>query len=408
MSDAGNSTKIAFAHMLRGLAALVVVVFHLAQMFWTAPVVATMIGAPPLGPQPYWFTTIVEQLLPEAFLGHFGVALFFLISGFVIPFSLLERGRLQFAVARFFRLWPTYAVGLSATSLLVIACAAWFGQPRPFAWTTYWLQLGFIQDMTGVTSIDGIVWTLEIEVRFYVLMALLAGPLRGGRMWPLLACAVAFASLTFSASLLPGWLQSGGWPYDPLYGLTLTARMLCYMLIGTVFNFTYRGLVGWPSAGGAVALLGATFVAQWALGSLSADFNAGVIAYTAAACVFGAAYASRESLRVPAILNWLAEISYSLYVIHGVSGYVVMRIAWDLGAGLGTCIVIGVAFAFGAATLLNVVVEAPTRAFGHQLARRLGHATIESLPLERGLETPTHASTAERDGDDPSAELGNA
>ncbi len=40
--------------------------------------------------------------------GAFGVALFFLISGFVIPLSFQSYGRLDFLVARFFRIYPTY------------------------------------------------------------------------------------------------------------------------------------------------------------------------------------------------------------------------------------------------------------------------------------------------------------
>src|SRR4029077_7376771 len=127
------------------------------------------------------------------------------------------------------RIWPTYAVGLTITALMVIGCAAWFGQPRPFAWPTYFLQLLFVQDMFGVISIDGIVWTLEIEVRFYILMAFMAGAVSLGRIWPLAVAAAALTCFTIASSRLPDWLISGEPFYRTLYALTLSAQMLCYM-----------------------------------------------------------------------------------------------------------------------------------------------------------------------------------
>lgn len=45
------------------------------------------------------------------FMGSFGIALFFLISGFVIPFS-LKFGSVNFIVRRIFRLYP---VAIAAT-----------------------------------------------------------------------------------------------------------------------------------------------------------------------------------------------------------------------------------------------------------------------------------------------------
>ena len=60
--------------------------------------------------------------------GPFGVALFFVISGFVIPFSFETYGRLDFIVARFFRIYPTYLTGLSferCRALLLCWVADW-------------------------------------------------------------------------------------------------------------------------------------------------------------------------------------------------------------------------------------------------------------------------------------------
>ncbi len=172
-------TKIEFANTLRGLAALSVLISHYFYTFWKVPsAVAGLIGAPALPVRSNMITIAIDALLPEGLIGHFGVAIFFLISGFVIPFAFLTRSRLEFAIGRVFRLWPTYAVGLTLSSLAVWACAASFGQPRPFPTSTYLLQLLFVRDLWWVPSIDGIVWTLEIEAKFYLAAIVLAPAFR--------------------------------------------------------------------------------------------------------------------------------------------------------------------------------------------------------------------------------------
>src|SRR4051812_12421680 len=118
-----GSPKIGFAHMLRGIAALVVLIGHLGHVFWMMPALSLYLGSPEMQPRPWWLAIAIDTYLPVGFVGHFGVALFFLISGFVIPFSLIGRSRGQFAVSRFFRIWPTYAIGLTITAAFVMLCA---------------------------------------------------------------------------------------------------------------------------------------------------------------------------------------------------------------------------------------------------------------------------------------------
>lgn len=76
--------KVEFADTLRGLAAVSVLVCHFGVVFWTDPnQIGLMINAPALAsiPAPAWLAYF-------QYLGSFGVALFFLISGLVLPFSL--------------------------------------------------------------------------------------------------------------------------------------------------------------------------------------------------------------------------------------------------------------------------------------------------------------------------------
>lgn len=63
------------------------------------------------------FVVILHNLLESVTFGYFdigkiGGAIFFLISGFVIPISLYKKSIKQFIVGRFFRLYPAYGASI--------------------------------------------------------------------------------------------------------------------------------------------------------------------------------------------------------------------------------------------------------------------------------------------------------
>eukprot|EP01012_Entosiphon_sulcatum_P024439 TRINITY_DN29606_c0_g2_i1.p1 TRINITY_DN29606_c0_g2~~TRINITY_DN29606_c0_g2_i1.p1 ORF type:complete len:112 (-),score=0.57 TRINITY_DN29606_c0_g2_i1:25-360(-) len=102
--------KIEFANSLRGIAALMVLIAHLYGVFWlNRDVVATLTYAPllPGSQMTPWYISLL-WLVPEFSWGLAGVAIFFLVSGFVIPFSLATLSARQFPVNRVFRILPTY------------------------------------------------------------------------------------------------------------------------------------------------------------------------------------------------------------------------------------------------------------------------------------------------------------
>ena len=142
---------------LRGLAAFGVMLFHYSFMYDVQ----------------YGFK---EARTFQFGKGVYGVQLFFLISGFVI-FMTVEKTRrpIDFVITRFARLYPSYWLALTLTTLAVIF---WPGPEmssiglgrlarRAIA------NLMMFQGWFGVTPIDGVYWTLQIELTFYVIMFLL-------------------------------------------------------------------------------------------------------------------------------------------------------------------------------------------------------------------------------------------
>jgi len=150
---------------LRGIAVLMVVWYHVWQISWLA------------APLP------VLQFIPEG--GFIGVDIFFFISGFVISYPFVQatlEGKRRptwghFAYRRAIKIVPSYF--LSIVLMYAIGYAATQGGGRPFFDIT--THLLFIHNWFAQSygSINGVLWTLAVEVQFYCVFPLvLAGFLR--------------------------------------------------------------------------------------------------------------------------------------------------------------------------------------------------------------------------------------
>lgn len=131
--------------------------------------------------------------------GYSGVELFFVISGYVVMHSLQRGGwdLRRYAVRRVFRLYPALLVFL-AVSALVLALAA-LHQPGHVARVIFGGSLeAFLTQGFGVLAgtlinlpggrlyVNGAMWSLSVELQFYVVLAALVGLLRLLRALPLL------------------------------------------------------------------------------------------------------------------------------------------------------------------------------------------------------------------------------
>lgn len=369
------TNKVVFANILRGVAAVAVLFTHYFGVFWArADAAAGLINAPQIAKSGgiYILTWLAKGHVYFSG-GEFGVALFFLISGFVIPFSFEKQTRLGFIVSRFMRLWPTYAVGLTGALFFVWLSSAAFNRAFPFSLPTIAWNYGLgLRDLAWAPGVDGIVWTLEIEVRFYLLCLVIAPWLRAGRLSGILAAAVAVGVISAAANCLwPSILAAGGPWIGPIYMGSLDGQMILYMLIGTLFNFHMRGLVrlSWllPLIAGDFLACGAL----WRHGPLTSSFLDGMGSYAIALALFTGCYVFRERIGGRGALNWLASRSYSLYVMHAVPGYVIMRLAMAHGFRPWVCVGMALAWAFGSATIVHRVIEAPTHRLGRKWARSL-------------------------------------
>ena len=152
--------------LLRFLAVMAVVLFHYAFRGYAADGMSIM---------PY-------PLAPIAKYGFFGVHLFFLISGFVILMTASSGNLRRFFVSRFSRLYPAFWVCCTITFIVTILIGA---QRYTVSIRQYLANMTMMSGFIGIGSIDGVYWSLFIELRFYAFIAaiLLIGKIKKAQLF---------------------------------------------------------------------------------------------------------------------------------------------------------------------------------------------------------------------------------
>jgi peptidoglycan/LPS O-acetylase OafA/YrhL len=107
----------------------------------------------------------IERLSTYRFIG---VELFFLISGFVICMTSWSRTLGHFFTSRVARLFPAYVAAVMGTAALL-----WLLPDRTDApdHNTVAANLTMLQEFLGYQHIDTSYWTLVVELKFYLLFA---------------------------------------------------------------------------------------------------------------------------------------------------------------------------------------------------------------------------------------------
>lgn len=381
-----SGDRITFANDLRGIAALAVVASHYLGAFWQRrDIILGLVNAAPLP---------VEQTPTPSYLraldwsanfdpGAFGVALFFLISGFVIPFSLQKYDWRGFLLGRLLRIYPVYCVGFMI-SVLSITLAGWFFE-RPFQHTTcdLFLHLPGIRDVMGSKPIDGIIWTLEIEVRFYLVCAILAPWFRQGSLRvflaPLLIILISLGLIAPFLAIAPGTIprlaQAG----------TLAiflGQYVVFMFIGVAFNYFHQGRMKGDQLFCIVFGLFSGFALIW-FNSPSFSLFLKLWSYGAALGLFALAFAFRQQWRSFKITAFFAKLSYPIYVAHGMFGYALLRITLALGLSAWLSLSGIILVMIGMSYLIHRLIEQPTHRLGQKLARKFSAADTKSAAIEK-------------------------
>lgn len=329
-----KKTRIAELDVLRGVAAFAVVIFHYSGHC----------------------TRYLEAFPFNFTIGHYGVELFFVISGFVILMT-LERCKTvtDFAISRFSRLYPAYW----ATLALLIALDLLKGSP---VWITgYAVNSTMMQRFVGIGNIDDVFWTLGVELAFYLLIATFFA-IAGTRN---IFIAIAIWLATINLLLHCGAM--GDTQLLRTATLILIPDYAPYFAAGAAF-YQMRDAQRLPPLRLHI-IVGICWV--------SIAMNKGTADSIAAAILFSIFYLLQltdiKSIANP-ITIWLGTISYSLYLTHRNFGYTVLFALDRAGVPSLVAFSVAIAAALALASALTYCVEQPAM---RKLRSLLSHRRTE-------------------------------
>ena len=287
---------------LRAVAAVAVLFFHYVHFFYPLGVFAKTNAMAPQAP-------FYAQLWVLYELGHFGVQLFWMISGFV--FAAVYYGRpvtsREFVVNRFARLYPLHFATLLLVTVLQFGLIARFGTHLLFVAFDvphFLLQLGFASNwlFRFQTSFNGPIWSVSVEVVIYAvfwftrhrLMALgVIGPLALAAAWMVLRRAVDQTEI-FNCGF--------------------------HFFIGVALCAVWRSFLAVPrtlfAAGTAAAAVGAVGVALVALARAWLAQIVFVPLLFGGLMLLAAAAEDVAPARLRAALGAFGDRTYSIYLIH--------------------------------------------------------------------------------------------
>jgi peptidoglycan/LPS O-acetylase OafA/YrhL len=397
-APAGPGNRLAWLDVLRGLAALCVVFNHFGYF------VPSKLNTP-----------VYHWINP----GDYGVFVFFLISGYIVPASLERKGSVRtFWVSRLFRLYPLYLLAVAVAVTLYMMHVGGLRGEGADPETSILSQMLMMSNVLAGENLPNVVWSLSYEMIFYLLLTALfmarvhkrssrfalafaaAAVALGGllpqayftsnlwspRIIALVADLVVLTGLAFAVGL-KGMPRLVGATLAAMVGLTLLAfngtwlfpwealSILALMFTGTMLYRAEQGQYPWRKAIPiAVAVLGMAIAAGiwhgnndlvWSRSYFMSVFLAGL--------TFGIGLSLRH-VRWPRVLTWLGLISYSVYLLHPALIEVYRYMGWTAHHSFWIQVLVDalfVAILIAVCSATYLLVERPMQNVGRKLASRL-------------------------------------
>jgi peptidoglycan/LPS O-acetylase OafA/YrhL len=389
--------------------------------------------------------------------GQYGVFVFFLVSGYIIPASLERKGSVRgFWVSRGFRLYPLYILALA---LSILAYKTGYGaihgvQNSPKNWA-YSLPF-MMSNLLNGTNVPNVIWTLSFEMVFYLLLtglftfrvhryssayalaAMIGAVVLGGilpisglgdlhilghwtgeRRIAILADVAIFAGLALAVTgrqrlravgvLIAGGTGLGLLLFNTSYPSPSTGLVILgLMFTGTMLYRAEQGQISWKKAltvAGIVLVLALAAGLWHGPGWIPADYLRWRIEWVSCLVLAAATFAIGLALRhkrVPGWLAWLGLVSYSVYLLHPI----VLNAYRSVDAfkqphpfPIQVLLAAGIlAVVLGCSALTYYLLEAPMQKYGHRLARylqaRFGPDTIPPALVAAPAAEPAEARTS--------------
>lgn len=331
---------------LRGLAALSVALYHFTTQYDNV------------------YGHAKENFSFQFKYGAFGVQLFFIISGFVIFMSMKNIKSLkEFAIKRFIRIYPAYFFAVTLTFTIVSLC----GLPgKDVTLPQAIINLSMLQSFAGIAHIDGVYWSLTAEIIFY-----------------------GFIGTVFSLGLLPKidhlsylWLVTSG------LIITLTSftqsgllDLLAYGFVVHYCNLFIAGIMFYKLKEEQKTkyhvLLLACLIFEFVFNGLTS----GIIVLLFFILFYALVY---NKIRLPnyKVFAFLGSISYALYLVHQIIGYVIIHFLESHGLTQEYIVIVPLLVAIVLATALTYWIEKPIQ---NAIKRKFPQSKRSTSPTIEGV-----------------------
>ncbi len=373
--------------ILRGLAAVAVVMFHLNE---------------PIPFEASWYRNAVK-------LGWLGVVVFFVISGYCIHGAALRSVTVgQYFWKRATRIYPPYWISIALVLVVCLGRKMIVGVNDrivlPHSWAGWVATFtAMVSPATSTPGVNWVYWTLANEVMFYAVTAV---AVRRSKIFPLITMVLSLGACFANATLAstPGLFFLSYWP---VYGAGVGVSLLSqgYRLWGMAVLFVCCGAVGYlfPISVFIVTISTAAVIMVSLTLSCDSDTRIGDIAVNRQKNTWST-LKSMLRVRTPRINNPLVQvgvISYSLYLIHVPIGcWLLVRwkngiwatnpllnLAYDIAICL-VCIIASFGFYW--------IAERPSLALGRLKINSLGGAHKTPGVLQAATVIGDHAEVAPR------------
>lgn len=343
MSGARAGGRLQSLDIVRGVAALAVVLYHYTVML------------PSFAPG--------TRPIPIAFgQGGYGVHLFFAVSGFVILMSLERSTARQFLISRFTRLYPVYWLACGLTfAVLTLSRSIPYDVTVP----TFLVNLTMLQAFLRVEDVDGVYWSLVYELGFYAFLFATVR-LGGERVIALLPPYMIAGALLFYVTA----------PYIP-HPLHLLLMLHPYAHLFACGLALYLMRTRGGSRAQAAVLVATPLVQALYDGWLGLAVGVLIVLVMSLACL-----TRRRPGRLARPLIWLGGLSYALYLTHQMLGYALIARLQAAGVGPWASFAITFAAALLLAHALTRYWERPVSAW---MKRRLTAWADRAHPAAAGV-----------------------
>jgi peptidoglycan/LPS O-acetylase OafA/YrhL len=334
MAEPSESTGIFYPRLeaLRGVAALMVAAFHSWQSTWfdSTDKLRNFLVVSDGRVFASYCTNMILRVVGN---GYGAVVLFFVISGFVLTGSLargpqrLPRGASRFLIARLLRIYPAVFATVGLFAALFWASGVFIDAPKAY------IPLGLLRNALLInTSIDGVTWSLQLEL---IAMPAIVLAYFGWRQWGVTVPVVFF----FCLAALSFW-----GPWNRVIGAPNLFGTIHAFMPGVAAFFLAPKLVKGCSARIATLTLAGTITGFLASRPV---LGAGSHWAVLAEAIFGAIAVAILAFGQPggcgrifdfSLIRFFGRISYSFYLLHPLT----LMVMWKMPHVLANAIRAGV------------------------------------------------------------------